>query len=118
MASPTTENATTATDFYFAEALLTDAERAVRDRVRRFAEDRLRPVAREAWERGEFPAQLLPEFAALGIAGGTVEGYGSPGLSNVAFGLAMRELSRVDSSFATFCTVHGGFVPAAIAAFG
>jgi glutaryl-CoA dehydrogenase len=105
-------------DFFLTEALLTEEERLVRDRVRRFAEEKVRPVAREAWERAEFPSGLVPEFAMLGIAGGTVEGYGCPGLSSVGFGLAMQELSRVDSSFATFCTVHGGFVPATIAACG
>ena len=118
MSGSTSEIAAASADFYLADALLSDAERGVRDRVKQFAETRLRPVARESWERGAFPTQLLPEFAALGIAGGTVREYGLPGLSNVAFGLAMRELSRVDSSFATFFTVHGGFVPATIAACG
>src|SRR3712207_8605069 len=41
-----------------------------------------------------------------------------PRLSAVAFGLAMRELSRVDSSFATFFGIHGGLVMATIAACG
>ncbi|MBA2598843.1 MAG: acyl-CoA dehydrogenase family protein [Chloroflexia bacterium] len=105
-------------DFYLTGSLLTDDERAVRDRVRRFAEEHLRPVAREAWEREVFPHHLLPELAALEVAGGTVADYGCPGLSPVAFGLAMRELARVDSSFATFFTVSGGLVPVTIAACG
>jgi glutaryl-CoA dehydrogenase len=105
-------------DYYLADGLMTEAERAVRDRVRAFAEVQLRPVARQAWERGEFPSQLLPALATLGIVGGTVQGHGCPGLSNVAFGLAMQELARVDSSFATFVAVHGGFVPTTIAGFG
>jgi glutaryl-CoA dehydrogenase len=105
-------------DFYLTESLLTDDERAVRDRVRAFAESRLRPVARQAWEQEEFPAHLLPEVAELGVVGATVQGYGCPGLSSVGFGVAMRELARVDSSFATFVAVHGGFVPATIASFG
>ncbi|MGH2532917.1 MAG: acyl-CoA dehydrogenase family protein [Thermomicrobiales bacterium] len=107
-----------AVDYYLAESLLTDEERAVRDRVRAFAEAHLRPVAREAWERGEFPRQLVPELATIGIAAGLVKGYGCPTMGHVAFGLAMQELARVDSSFATFFVVHGGLAPNAIAACG
>jgi glutaryl-CoA dehydrogenase len=105
-------------DFYLTDALLRDDERAVRDRVRRFAEEHLRPVARTAWEQAEFQAQLLPALAGVGIVGGMVTGYGCPTLSPVVFGLAMQELSRVDSSFATFFGIHGGLVMATIASYG
>ena len=107
-----------AVDFFLADALLTDEERAIRDRVRAFAEDRLRPAAREAWEAGAFPARLLPALAALDVAGGTVQGYGCPGMSHVAFGLVMQELSRVDSSFATFFTVQAGLAMTTLAVCG
>lgn len=109
---------TSLTDFYLSESLLTDAERAIRDRVRDFAETHLRPVARDAWERGEFAASLIPKLVELDVAGGMVDGYGCPGLGSVGFGLALQELARVDSSFATFFTVHGGLVPSTIASCG
>ena len=109
---------TSSTDFYLADRLLTDEERAVRDRVRDFAEQHLRPVARDAWEREEFPRRLIPKLAELGIAGGMVKGYGCPTLSSVGFGLALQEIARVDSSFATLFTVQGGLVTATIAACG
>jgi len=105
-------------DFYLSHRLLTEEERAVRGRVRAFAEEHLRPVARGAWEAAESQAQLLPELAKVGIVGGMVEGYGCPRLSPVAFGLAMQELSRVDSSFGTFFGIDGGLVMATIARFG
>ncbi len=78
----------------------------------------MRPVARSAWERAEFQEQLLPHLAAVGIVGGMVQGHGCPTLSPVGFGLAMQELSRVDSSFATFFGVQGGLVMATIATCG
>jgi glutaryl-CoA dehydrogenase len=106
------------TDFFASESVLTGDERAIRDRVRAFADERLRPLARQAWESGEFPISLLPELAALDVVGGMVGGYGCPTLSSVAFGLVMQELSRVDSSFATFFTVQGGLVPTTIASCG
>jgi glutaryl-CoA dehydrogenase len=105
-------------DYFLTDSLLTDEERAVRHRVRTFAEDHLRPVARAAWEGAEFQARLLPTLADLGIVGGMVEGYGCPALSPVAFGLAMQELARVDSSFATFFGIDGGLVMATIATCG
>ncbi|MGH2614813.1 MAG: acyl-CoA dehydrogenase family protein, partial [Thermomicrobiales bacterium] len=107
-----------AVDFYLTDGLLSNEERAIRNGVRVFAEEQLRSVAREAWEQGTFPHHLLPELAALEIAGGAVAGYGCPGMSPVAFGLAMQELARVDSSFATFFAVSGGLVPSTISACG
>src|SRR5215212_5553072 len=105
-------------DYYLSDSLLTDDERAVRARVRAFAEEHLRPVARSAWERAEFQAQLLPHLATVGIVGGMVQGHDCPTLSPVGFGLAMQELSRVDSSFGTFFGIDGGLVMATIARFG
>lgn len=103
------------TDFYLSDSLLTDTERAIRAKVRAFAEHHLRPIAREAWETETFPKHLIPHLADLGIAGGIIEGYGCPGFGSVGFGLALQELARVDSSFATFFTVHGGLVMTTIA---
>src|SRR5829696_6972538 len=111
-------NQAPAVDYYLSDSLLTAEERAVRARVRAFAEEHLRPVARSAWERAEFQVQLLPHLAAAGIVGGMVQGHGCPTLSPVGFGLAMQELSRVDSSFATFFGVQGGLAMAAIATCG
>ncbi|HKG24025.1 MAG TPA: acyl-CoA dehydrogenase family protein [Thermomicrobiales bacterium] len=105
-------------DFCLSDRLLNDEERVVRARVRAFAETHLRPVARTAWEAAEFQAQLLPELAKVGIVGGMVEGHDCPTLSPVGFGLAMQELSRVDSSFGTFFGIDGGLVMAAIATYG
>ena len=105
-------------DFFLSDSLLTDEERTLRDRVRAFAEGHLRPAARQAWEAGEFPVRLMPELAALEIAGGTVSGYGCPSLTSVAFGLALQELSRVDSSFATFVNMQAGLSVTSIATCG
>jgi glutaryl-CoA dehydrogenase len=109
---------TSSTDFYVSETLLTDEERNIRDRVRTFAEEHLRPVAQDAWEQGKLPTQLIPHLASLGIAGGMVKGYDCPPLSAVAFGLGLQEIARVDSSFATFFTVQGGLAMSTIAACG
>lgn len=105
-------------DFYLSERLLTAEEIDVRDRVRAWAQARLRPGAAEAWDRETFRVDLLPELADLGIVGGRTGHPSCPHLSAVAYGLATQELARADSSFVTFFGVHSGLVMGAIAACG
>src|SRR6266581_8929561 len=102
------------TDFFSMDDLLTEQERSIRDRVRAFADDELIPVANKYWERAEFPAELLPAYAGLGVAGGAIQGYGCPGMSPVAEGLVAAELARGDGSFSTFNSVHSGLVMASV----
>lgn len=106
------------TDFFSMDDLLTAEERAIRDRVRAFADQELIPVANEYWERAEFPARLLKPYAALGVAGGAIKGYGCPGMSPVAEGLVALELARGDGSFSTFNSVHSGLVMTSIGLLG
>ena len=98
------------TDFFAMDGLLTEPERAIRDRVRAFVDDKLIPVANEYWERAEFPAALVPAYAGLRVAGGAIQDYGCPGMSPVAEGLVALELARGDGSFSTFNSVHSGRV--------
>jgi glutaryl-CoA dehydrogenase len=106
------------TDYYQLDDLLTDDERAVRDKVRAFAEREVLPVINDHWERAQFPFELVPKLAALEIAGTVIEGYGCPGMSRLAGGLVTRELARADGSFNTFFGVHSGLAMGAIALLG
>jgi glutaryl-CoA dehydrogenase len=102
------------TDFFAMDDLLTEEDRAIRDRVRAFADDEVIPVANDYWERAQFPYELVPRYAALKVAGGTIQGYECPAMSAVAEGLVALELARGDGSFSTFNSVHGGLVMHAI----
>ena len=73
-----------------------------------------RRPAPEYWERADFPYQLLPRFAGLGIIGTAIAGYGCPGLTRLQTGLVAMELSRGDGSVNTFNAVHSGLVMGAI----
>lgn len=106
------------TDFYLMDELLTEEERAVRDKVRAFCNKEILPVINEYWERAEFPFQLIPKFAELNIAGGSIKGYGCPGLSAIATGLIALELARADASMCTFFGVHSGLAMSSIAMLG
>lgn len=93
-------------DYYLFDELLTDAERDVRARVRTFGDTEIRPIINDYWERADFPFELVPGMAKLGIAGGTISGYGAAELSATAAGLVNMEFARVDGSIGTFYGVH------------
>ncbi|RBY94808.1 acyl-CoA dehydrogenase [Blastococcus sp. TBT05-19] len=105
-------------DIYAFEDLLEPAEIEIRDRVRAFGEKEVVPRINEYWERAEFPFELVPLLAETGIVGGTIEGYGCPGMSNVAAGLVAAELARADGSVGTFNGVHSFLAMQSIALLG
>ncbi|KAF6251931.1 acyl-CoA dehydrogenase/oxidase [Scenedesmus sp. NREL 46B-D3] len=105
--------ATTAAEFPAAvhdalalDSLLTAEEKAIRRRVRAFAESEIAPIITEFWERAEFPFELVPKMKTLAIGGGTIQGNGCAGLSITGAAIATMELARVDASCATFYLVH------------
>src|SRR5579875_342196 len=105
-------------DVLLLDDTLSDPERALRDRVRAFAEERVLPVINDYWERAEFPFELIGPLAALGVVGGSIDGYGCPGLSRRAAGIVARELARADGSLNTFFGVHSGLAMGAIGLLG
>ncbi len=105
-------------DLFGLNGLLTEEEREVRERVRTFSDAEVIPIIADCWERAEFPFQLVPKLAALGIGGDTVKGYGCAGLSAVGAGLAAMELARGDGSIYTFFGETSGFAINTIANLG
>ena len=103
-----------AIDFYQLDLLLSDHERELRDQVREFCDEELIPIIGDYWERAAFPFELIPKLAELNLAGGTIPGYGCPGLSSVANGVVAAELSRGDGSFETFLGVTSGLAMGSI----
>jgi glutaryl-CoA dehydrogenase len=101
-------------DFYAVEEVLDEPGRALLMRVREFMEKSVEPVINRYWTREEFPSELLPGLAGLGIAGLAYTGYGCPGLGNLLDGMVAMELARVDSSIATFFGVHSGLAMGSI----
>jgi glutaryl-CoA dehydrogenase len=106
------------TDFYLMDELLTEEERRIRDKVRAFSDQEVIPIINDYWERAEFPFELIPKLAALNIAGTDIQGYGCPGMSEIASGLVMLELARGDASVGTFFGVHSGLAMHSIAMLG
>jgi glutaryl-CoA dehydrogenase len=101
-------------DFYALESLLEPGRRELLMRVREFMEKSVQPVINKYWTREEFPHDLVPEMAALGIAGLSYQGYGCPGGGNLLDGMVAMEVARVDASMATFLGVHSGLAMGSI----
>ena len=107
-----------ASDVLGIDALLSDQERAVRDRVRAFVEAEIRPHIADWFARGHFPVELARAFGELGVLGMNLDGYGCPGRSAVEYGLASLELEAGDSGLRTFVSVHGSLAMGSIHRWG
>lgn len=105
-------------DFYQIDSLLTDEERMVRNTVREFIDGEFMPIIREYYRKGEFPTQIIPKIAELGLLGANLKGYGCAGLNNVAYGLINQELERGDSGLRSFVSVQSSLVMYPIYSFG
>lgn len=100
------------------EGLLSASELELRDKVRAFVDERIRPNIATWFEDAVFPVELVPEMGALGLLGMHLKGYGCPGRSAVEYGLAAMELEAGDSGLRTFVSVQGSLAMSAIHKWG
>jgi len=101
-------------DFYELAETLPAEEREVMKQVRLFMEAKVSPLLTKYWVEDAFPFELLPAFKELNIGGISMQGYGCRGGSSLLFGLVAMEMSRFDSSIATFFGVHNGLAMGSI----
>ncbi|MFC9352716.1 acyl-CoA dehydrogenase family protein [Arthrobacter sp. NPDC057013] len=88
-------------DFFGYESLLSAAEQRKLNELREFLAAEIAPFAGDWWNRAEFPAHILPKLAALELSTPAQRGY-----SHLFAGLVIAEMTRVDTSIATFFMVH------------
>ena len=105
-------------DLFDIRSELTDDEVMVKDTVGRFVDDRVIPLMREAFEKHEFPHDLVGEVAELGLLGSSIDGYDCAGLNSVSYGLICQELERGDSGLRSFVSVQSSLVMFPIHAYG
>lgn len=105
-------------DYYQFDDLLNTEEKVLRKRVREVMEKEVAPIMAEYWEKAEFPFQVVPKLSTLNVAGGTIKGYGCPGLSITGSAIATAEVARVDASCSTFILVHSSLAMLTIALCG
>jgi glutaryl-CoA dehydrogenase len=100
------------------DALLSDEERATREEIRSFVEERIKPNVARWWEDAIFPREIVPQMGQKGLLGMHLSGYGCAGKSAVEYGLACMELEAGDSGLRTFVSVQGSLAMSAIHKFG
>ncbi len=80
---------------------------ALRDMVRRWAQERLKPMAAAIDRENAFPNALWPEMGALGLLGITVEEeYGGAGMGYLAHVVAIEEIARASASVSLSYGAH------------
>lgn len=110
---------TSEVDFFKLDAQLSDEEKLIRQSVRTFVNERVKPIIADCFEEGRFPFDLIPEMASLGVLGANLpEKYGCAGVNNVAYGLITQELEAGDSGIRSFVSVQGALCMYPIYAFG
>ncbi|MBT2532198.1 acyl-CoA dehydrogenase family protein [Arthrobacter sp. ISL-48] len=105
-------------DILALDSLLTPEELAVRERIRDFTDQRIKPDIARWYDDAVFPLELAAELGELGVLGMHLEGYGCPGRSAVEYGLAAMELEAGDSGIRTFVSVQGSLAMTAIHQWG
>lgn len=105
-------------DILLLDTQLKDEERAIRDAAERYCQGQLLPRIVQANRHEQFDPAILREMGAQGFLGATLEGYGCPGLSHVAYGLMTREVERVDSAYRSAMSVQSSLVMYPIHCYG
>lgn len=105
-------------DYMNFERLLTDDEKLIQQSVRQFVTKEIMPIIAESYDKGEFPRQLIPGLAELGVFGADLQGYGCAGLNPTSYGIITQELERGDSGIRSFVSVQGALCMYPIYTFG
>ncbi len=105
-------------DYLGLESDLSSEERLIRDSAREFVDEEVRPEIDQHYVDGTFPTELIPEMGEMGFYAPNLEGYGSPNVSETAYGLLMQELEACDSGLRSMASVQGALVMYPIHAFG
>ncbi len=86
---------------------LSDEQRLLRDTVREFAREEVRPVAEELDRTKAFPYEIVSKLGKLGLMGIPFpEEYGGGGADTLSYALAVEELARIDSSVCITLAAH------------
>ena len=105
-------------DYYNIEELLTQEERAARDRARRFVQEEVLSEIVPCHRAAKFPEHLIPRMGTLRFYAPYLNEHGCAGLGYTAYDLIMQELERADSGLRSLASVQGALAIQAIHSFG
>src|SRR5215470_3237711 len=97
---------------------LTDHQKLIRDTVRQFMENEVRPGVRQRDREARFPIDEIKKIAELGCCGMMIpEEWGGPGLDTISYALMLEEVARVDVAMSTSLSVTHSAVQAPLLGF-
>ncbi|MCI4670259.1 MAG: acyl-CoA dehydrogenase family protein [Bacteroidia bacterium] len=100
-----------APDYYGVDDLLTDEHKVIRSSVRNWLNLHISPYINEWAQNNHCPKDLVGGMGEMGLFGPSLpEKYGCPGLDEIAYGVIMQEIERVDSGIRSMCSVQGSLV--------
>ena len=98
-------------DYYQLDELLSEEHRMIRASVRDWLDEHITPYINDWAQRNECPKHMVREMGEMGLFGPSIpEEYGGPGLDEIAYGVIMQEIERVDSGIRSMCSVQGSLV--------
>ena len=106
-------------DYYSVAELFDSEDLQIQRSARDYLDRELMPNVAMWWESGKFPTRIIPDFGKMGFLGANLsQEYGCPGVGNLAYGLIMYELERIDSGLRSFASVQGALVMYPISRYG
>ncbi len=91
--------------------MLTDTQSAIRDMVREFAQDIIRPNSANYEAAGGYPPSLFQDMAALGLWGMTApEEFGGAETDSLSYALALMELAAADGALSTIVSIQNSIL--------
>ncbi|MDB5970413.1 MAG: acyl-CoA dehydrogenase [Hydrocarboniphaga sp.] len=95
--------------------ILTETQQAIRDAVREFAQDRIKPHSAAFEEARGYPSALFEQLAALGVMGMTApEEVGGAGADYVSYALALMEIAAADGALSTIVSIQNSLIVASV----
>ncbi len=95
--------------------ILSEDQSAIRDTVRDFAQERIKPRSMDFERQGGYPSELFIELADLGLMGMTApEGVGGAGADYVSYALALMELAAADGALSTIVSIQNSILVSGI----
>ena len=99
--------------------MLNETQTAIRDAVRAFAQERIRPSSAAFEASGGYPAELFGEMAALGLMGMTApEALGGAGADMVSYALALTEVAAADGALSTILSIQNSLIVSSLLKLG
>lgn len=91
--------------------MLTEIQTAIRDTVRDFAQDNIRPHSSRFEAEGGYPPALFQEMAGLGLWGMTApEAFGGAETDAVSYALALMEIAAADGALSTIVSIQNSIL--------